>query len=147
MYRCTAQTVGDSLSEMNDMWEMLDKCQRSADPSALEGHVNELIHMAKQKTAGQNRSDNRKDIPFELLDLVKWMIICKERRYLFSIIKPSRDRVIYIGKFTEGDDTDKSFIEIGIDGDLEIVLPSFAKNQMYLGMKDDRKYALKELEM
>lgn len=71
----------------------------------------------------------------------------KERRYLFSIIKPFRDRVIYIGKFTEGDDTDKSFIEIGIDGDLEIVLPSFAKNQMYLGMKEDRKYALEELEM
>lgn len=72
-----AQTVGDSLSEMNDMWEMLDKCQRSADPSALENHVNELIHMAKQKTAGQNRSDNRKDIPFELLDLIKWSIICE----------------------------------------------------------------------
>ena len=71
----------------------------------------------------------------------------KERSYLFSIIKPFRDRVIYIGKFTEGDDTDKSFIEIGIDGDLEIVLPSFAKNQMYLGMQEDRKYALKELEM
>ena len=69
----------------------------------------------------------------------------KERRYLFSIIKPFRDRVIYIGKFTEGED--KSFIEIGIDGDLEIDLPSFAKNQMYLGMKEDRKYALKELEM
>lgn len=69
----------------------------------------------------------------------------KERRYLFSIIKPFRDRVIYIGKFTEGED--KSFIEIGIDGDLKIVLPSFEKNKMYLGMKEDRKYALKELEM
>ena len=69
----------------------------------------------------------------------------KERRYLFSIIKPFRDRVIYIGKFTEGED--KSFIEIGIDGDLEIDLPSFEKNKMYLGMKEDRKYALKELEM
>lgn len=69
----------------------------------------------------------------------------KERRYLFSIVKPFRDRVIYIGKFTEGED--KSFIEIGIDGDLEIDLPSFEKNKMYLGMKEDRKYALKELEM
>lgn len=62
---------------MNDMWEMFDKGQRSADPSALEGHVNELIHMARQKTGGQNRSDNRKDIPFELLDLIKWTIICE----------------------------------------------------------------------
>lgn len=46
-------------------------------PYALEDHVNELIHMSMQKTAGQNRSDNRKDIPFELLDLIKWSIICE----------------------------------------------------------------------
>lgn len=67
----------------------------------------------------------------------------KEHNYLFSIIKPFRDRVTYIGMFAEGDY--KSFIEIGIDGDLEIALPSFAKNKMYLGMKEDRKYVLKEL--
>ena len=73
------------------------------------------------------------------------MGIDSEKNYLSSIIKPFRDRVIYIGKFTEGEDTDKSFIEIGIDGDLEIVLPVFPNNQMYLEMKEDRKYALKEL--
>lgn len=98
--------------------------------------------------------DSSQKIFAELQDSLQKIFDCehpdlaeKERSYLFSIIKPFRDRVIYIGKFTEGDDTDKSFIEIGIDGDLEIVLPSFAKNQMYLGMKEDRKYALKELEM
>ena len=62
---------------MDDMWKMFEKGQRSANPYALEGHVNELIHMAKQKTSGQNRSDNRKDIPFELLDMIKWSIICE----------------------------------------------------------------------
>ena len=62
---------------MNNMWEMFEKGQRSANPVGLEEHVNELIHMAMQKTAGQNRSDNRKDIPFELLDLIKWSIICE----------------------------------------------------------------------
>lgn len=67
----------------------------------------------------------------------------KEHNYLFSIIKPFRDRVTYIGMFAEGDY--KSFIEIGIDGDLEIALPSFPNNQMYLGMKMDKKYSLKRL--
>lgn len=56
---------------MNDVWKMFEKGQRSGNPYALEDHVNELIHMGKQKTAGQNRSDNRKDIPFELLDMIK----------------------------------------------------------------------------
>ena len=85
--------------------------------------------------------DSSQKIFAELQDSLQKIFDCehadlteKERSYLFSIIKPFRDRVIYIGKFTEGDDTDKSFIEIGIDGDLGIVLPSFAKNQMYLGM-------------
>lgn len=59
------------------MWNMFKKGQRSANPVGLEEHVNELIHMAKQKSAGQSRSDNRKDIPFELLDLIKWAIICE----------------------------------------------------------------------
>ena len=62
---------------MDDMWKMFEKGQRSANPVGLEEHVNELIHMTMQKTAGQNRSDNRKDIPFELLDLIKWSIICE----------------------------------------------------------------------
>lgn len=68
-----------------------------------------------------------------------------ERNYLSSIIKPFRDKVTYIGMFQEGNY--KSYIEIGIDGDLEIALPSFPNNKMYLGMKMDKKYTLDELEM
>lgn len=67
----------------------------------------------------------------------------KEHNYLSSIIKPFRDKVTYIGMFPEGDY--KSFIEIGIDGDLEIALPSFPNNRMYLGMKMDKKCTLEEL--
>ena len=76
-FRNTVQIVEGSLSKMNDMWKMFEKCQRSANPYALEDHVNELINMAMQKTAGQNKSGNRKDIPFELLDMIKWVIICE----------------------------------------------------------------------
>lgn len=96
--------------------------------------------------------DSSQKIFAELQDSLQKIFDCehpdlaeKERSYLFSIIKPFRDRVIYIGKFTEGDDTDKSFIEIGIDEDLEIGLPVFPNNQMYLGMKEDKKYTLEEL--
>lgn len=56
---------------------MFEKGQRSANPVGLEKHVNELIQMTTQGTAGQNRIGNRKDIPFELLDLIKWSIICE----------------------------------------------------------------------
>ena len=69
----------------------------------------------------------------------------KERIYLYPIIKPFRDKVTYIGMFQEGNY--KSYIEIGIDGDLEIALPSFPNNKMYLGMKMDKKYTLDELEV
>lgn len=88
----------------------------------------------------------------ELQDSLQKIIVCecgdlllteKEHNYLSSIIKPFRDRVTYIGMFPEGDY--KSFIEIGIDGDLEIALPSFPNNRMYLGMKMDKKYTLEEL--
>lgn len=55
---------------MDDMWNMFEKGQRSANPVGLEEHVNELIQMTTQGTAWQNRIGNRKDIPFELLDLI-----------------------------------------------------------------------------
>lgn len=67
----------------------------------------------------------------------------KEHSYLSSIIKPFRNKVTYIGKFTKGED--ENYIEIGIYEDLEIGLPVFPNNQMYLGMKEDKKYTLEEL--
>lgn len=59
------------------MWEFLDKGQRQGNPKALENRVNALIHMAKQKTAGQARNDNKNDIPFDALEMIKWSIICE----------------------------------------------------------------------
>lgn len=59
------------------MWEMFEKGSRRGDPVLLEQYVDQLIHMAKQKTGGQLRADNKKDLPFETLDLLKWSIICE----------------------------------------------------------------------
>lgn len=67
----------------------------------------------------------------------------QEHNYLSSIIKPFRDKVTYIGKLSET--YQRSFIEIGIERDMEIVLPSFLDSQMYSGMETDKKYVLEEL--
>ena len=64
-------------SKVDPMWRMFEKGQRKGNAVALESAVDNLIHMASQKTAGQMRSDNRSDLPFELLDMVKWQIICE----------------------------------------------------------------------
>lgn len=53
------------------------KGQKEASPKALENAVDTLIHMAAQKTAGQSRQDNKKDVPFAALDMIKWTIICE----------------------------------------------------------------------
>ena len=108
-------------------------------------NINYCLSKAYADHTDDFNPEKEKIFDWLLSEYKELLLTDSEKNYLSSIIKPFRDRVIYIGKFTEGDDTDKSFIEIGIDGDLEIVLPSFAKNKMYLGMKEDRKYVLKEL--
>lgn len=60
------------------MWDFLEKGQNSGgNPEGLESLVDELIHMTSQKTAGPNRSDNKKDLPFATVDLLRWSIVCE----------------------------------------------------------------------
>ena len=67
-----------------------------------------------------------------------------ERKYLSNVIKPFRDRVEYISKEkVEGNET--YYITIFIDDDY-IFLPYFKEStKMYVGMKPDKRYTLKEL--
>lgn len=51
------------------------KGQKEVSPKALENAVDTLIHMATQKSAGQSRQDNKKDVPFVALEMIKWTII------------------------------------------------------------------------
>ena len=60
-----------------DTFWFFKKGQREASPKALENAVDTLIYMATQKTAGQSRQDNKKDVPFAALDMIKWTIICE----------------------------------------------------------------------
>jgi len=68
----------------------------------------------------------------------------EEKEYLASVIKPFRDRVDYIEKLPFN--TNGCYINIVIDFEDDcITLPTFDKNDMYLGMKINEEYSLEEL--
>ena len=95
------------------------------------------------------------DIPNKLLTgenkitkLPKPILNDAEKEYLGNIIKPFRNRIIWIGKsvYIPGE-----YIEIYLrhydDGcsSYSIVLPYFKKGTMYKGMELDKEYTLEEL--
>lgn len=95
------------------------------------------------------------DIPTKLLTgenkitkLPKPILNDAEKEYLGNIIKPFRNRIIWIGKsvYIPGE-----YIEIYLrhydDGcsSYSIVLPYFKKGTMYKGMELDKEYTLAEL--
>ena len=66
-----------------------------------------------------------------------------ERRYLKGVIRPFRDKVLYIAKRSIMDRR-KEHIYIDLTDDV-ITLPCFMKGTMYKGMKADKEYTLEEL--
>ena len=69
----------------------------------------------------------------------------QERKYLKEVIRPFRDRIDSISK-SSLPFSDNCFIAVSIDdGDDDIFLPNFERNEMYLGMELDREYSLEEL--
>ena len=74
-----------------------------------------------------------------------------EKRYLSSIIKPFRERVVCIEKGAERVNTEFEYIAIGINSlDTEnvreyIELPYFKTGTMYQGMELEKTYTLEEL--
>lgn len=84
----------------------------------------------------------------EIIKLPEKILTEEEKEYLSNVIKPFRDRVIYIVKsvYTPGE-----YIEMYLrhydDGcsSYSIVLPYFKKGTMYKGMELDKEYTLYEL--
>ena len=66
-----------------------------------------------------------------------------ERKYLSAVIRPFRDKVLYIAKRSTMDRR-KEHIYIDLTDDV-ITLPCFMKGTMYKGMKTDKEYTPKEL--
>lgn len=68
---------------MNDsMWDFLKDGKQEANIEALESAVHSLILMTTQKDAGQR--EDSKGISFDLLDLIKWQIICESTALVLS---------------------------------------------------------------
>lgn len=68
----------------------------------------------------------------------------EEKQYLSNIIKPFRESVVWIGK-VKVYDPDREYIQILIDTNEEINLPSFEIGEMYKGMEVNKRYELEEL--
>lgn len=77
--------------------------------------------------------------------IVKKEILDKtEKEYLWNIIKPFKEKVSYIEK-DKGFYKNDAFIRIALRGESSICFPYFKKNEMYIGMKLERKYTVEEL--
>lgn len=68
-----------------------------------------------------------------------------EKRYLEGVIRPFKDKVMYITKRSVISDSTIEYISIQLAGDEYIWLPRFKKGTMYKGMEPDRRYTLEEL--
>ena len=75
----------------------------------------------------------------------------EEKKYLSSVIRPFRDRVISIKKIDMylGSNKDCEYIFGDLDNKYGVVdafsLPYFPKGSMYKGMETDKRYTLEEL--
>lgn len=68
--------MNNPANELKDsMWDFLKDGKQEANITALKDAVYTLIQMTTQKAAGQRKDS--KGVPFEILDMVKWQIICE----------------------------------------------------------------------
>ena len=83
-------------------------------------------------------------------EIYKSILTKSEKEYLSAVIKPFRDRIIYIKKREANQD---EYIRVFLnyyagEGENEVILlPSFKKGTMYKGMKIEEEYTLEELEL
>ena len=85
-----------------------------------------------------------------IAEIHKSILTKKEKEYLSAVIKPFRDRILYIKKRETNQD---EYIRVVLNyyasevDDEVILLPSFKKGTMYKGMKIEEEYTLEELEL
>lgn len=79
------------------------------------------------------------------LEEVKVILTAKEKEYLSNIIKPFRDKVEDIEKYSVCLGIPEEFIVISIKNSFSINLPYFKQNALYQNMKPYKAYTLEEL--
>lgn len=106
-------------------------------------HLEDIEYVVKQKHFKSLPSDYTGTIEVENGFIQEKEILDEtEKRYLKAVIRPFKDKIIYISK--ETDFSREYYIYIDLDDD-SICLPNFKKGTMYNGMEEDKKYTLKEL--
>lgn len=68
-----------------------------------------------------------------------------ERKYLKALIKPFRDEVGYIVKIWDSSLNENYILISCKDAHDTVTLPNFKRDAMYKGMKEEKKYTVKEL--
>ena len=87
---------------------------------------------------------------WEITKLPKQILDNEEKAYLSSVIKPFRNRILYIRKISS---IKSEFIEIALtryddkNYNSSFTLPVFKRGTMYKGMEPENKYTLKELKL
>ena len=59
------------------MWTFLSMGGQKGNPELMNEYVQKLLRMTKQKNAGQKGYAKKDDISFDLIDPIKWSIICE----------------------------------------------------------------------
>lgn len=86
-------------------------------------------------------SDKFLDIEIEVEE---FLLTKEEKEYLEGVIRPFKDKVLYIKKINSFDTSDQR-IGFRFNDDLFYSLPYFEKNKYYKSMEVDKKYTLKDL--
>lgn len=129
----------------------LEKYKKELGEIFYEGCFNPAAMFAKIKTNLDSniRSNYGQTYADDILD---WMaqpykepILDKvEREYLKAVIRPFRNKIDIISKFTTCDGS-SHYIYIGMKDSRGSNLPTFPKGTMYKGMIEGMHYSLKEL--
>lgn len=77
------------------------------------------------------------------LEIEKPILDKVEKHYLENVLRPFKDRVVYVIKKNYSNTEEYLFIRL--EGYVYFYLPYFKKNTMYKGMELDKEYTLKEL--
>ena len=70
----------------------------------------------------------------------------EEKEYLKVVLKPFKNDVLYICKTKPLPNNKKEFIRIELKND-SMIFPNFTENTIYKGMKINKKYTLKDLDL
>lgn len=95
----------------------------------------DFVHGKVVKIERPTRYETIYEAPKQILDK-------EEKEYLEAVIRPFRDRMIYISK---EEYADEEYVSIVYGGGWTVDLPNFSRGTMYKGMELNKEYTLDEL--